>query len=192
MNIFKRVSAAALLTSIIAAPAFAEPVTYVIDSTHTFPRFTYDHMGLSTQVNRFKNTKGEVVLDKDAQKAEVNIVIDLTSVETGADVFNGHIQGEDFFDTKNHPEATFKSTNVNFENGEPKTIEGELTIKGITKPVTLTITHFSRMPHPMLKKEAVGADAWTTVKRSDFNMDKYAPAISDEVRIDVSFEAIAQ
>ncbi len=187
-----RISAGLLMAGLMASPLMAEPVTYGIDSTHTFPRFTYDHLGFSTQVNRFHNTTGTVVYDKEANTAEVDITIDMTSVETGAESFNGHIQGEDFFDTENYPEATFKSTEVVFDNDEPTAIEGELTIKGITKNVTLDIERFNNEEHPMLGKDAIGADASVTVKRSDFNADKYVPAISDEVRIDISLEAIAQ
>jgi len=187
-----RLVAGVTMAGMMASPVLAEPVTYGIDSTHTFPRFSYDHMGFSTQVNRFKNTTGTIVYDKDANTAEVNIVIDMTSVETGAESFNGHIQGEEFFDTANYPEATFTSTQVHFEEGAPVAIDGELTIKGIAKEVTLDVHRFINTEHPMLQRDAIGADASVTVKRSDFNADKYAPAISDEVRIDIALEAIAQ
>ena len=69
-------------------------------------------------------------------------------------------------------------------------VEGDLTIKGVTKPVTLTVTHFQSMPHPMLKKDAIGANGNVTVKRSDFNAGKYAPYVGDDVRIDIAVEAI--
>lgn len=190
MRIFTRLSAGLALSAAMIAPVFAAPVTYVIDSTHTFPRITYTHMGLSTQVHRFHTTTGTIVYDKEAQTAEVDLTIDMDSIATGSETFDGHIKGEDFFDVANYPEATFKSTNVIFENDVPAKIEGDLTIKGITKPVTLTLSHFASMTHPMLPKEAVGADASTTIKRSDFNAGKNAPAVSDEVIIDVSLEAI--
>src|SRR5699024_7881922 len=155
----KRFSAGLILASALVAPVFAAPVTYTIDSTHTFPRFTYKHLGLSTQVNLFHNTTGQILYDKEAPTDDVSINIDMTSVDTVAPSFDGHIQGKDFFDTANFPEATFTSTNVKFDNDLPTEIEGELTIKGITKPVTLTMHHFANMPHPMLKKDAIGADA---------------------------------
>ncbi|HLR13946.1 MAG TPA: YceI family protein [Burkholderiaceae bacterium] len=192
MRSITRFAAGLALTGLMASPLMAEPVTYGIDSTHTFPRFSYDHMGFSTQVNRFTNTTGTIVYDKEANTAEVDIVIDMTSVQTGAESFNGHIQGEDFFDTANHPEATFKSTDVHFEDGVPSTIDGELTIKGITKAVTLEVQRFNNAEHPMLERDAIGADATVMVKRSDFEADKYAPLISDDVRIDIALEAIAQ
>lgn len=192
MHTFFRLSAALALSTAMMVPVSAEPVTYVVDSNHTFPRISYTHMGLSTQVHRFLNTTGTIVYDADAQTADVNITIDMNSIETGSEAFNGHIKGADFFDTENHPDATFKSTNVIFENGVPSKVEGELTIKGITKPATLTLNNFVAKTHPMLPKEAIGADAWTVITRSDFDAGKHAPANSDEVRIDVSLEAIAQ
>jgi polyisoprenoid-binding protein YceI len=107
-------------------------------------------------------------------------------------LFNQHIQGEDFLDTAKYPKAMFKSTNVVFEGDKPAKIEGNLTIKGVTKPVTLTVTSFQAMPHPMQKKDAIGANAYTTIKRSEFNTGKYAPNVGDEVRIDIAIEAIKQ
>lgn len=192
MRIFTRFSAGLALATAMIAPVVAAPVTYVIDSSHTFPRITYTHMGLSTQVHRFTNTTGTIVYDQEAQTAEVDLTIDMGSIETGSETFNGHIKGADFFDIEAFPEATFKSTNVIFENDVPAKIEGDLTIKGVTKPITLTLSHFVAKTHPMLPKEALGADASTVINRSDFNAGKNAPAVSDEVIIDVSLEAIAQ
>ena len=173
-----------------ASPALAAPETFVIDGTHTFPRFSYNHFGYSTQVSRFNKTTGKVVLDKVAKTGAVDVEIDTKSVDTGYSTFNEHIQGEDFLNTAKFPTATFKSTKVVFEGDKPAAIEGNLTLKGVTKPVTLKVTSFQAMPHPMLKKDAVGANATTTVKRSDFNMGKYAPNVGDEVTIDIGLEAI--
>lgn len=187
-----RRTAAALALSALSATAFAAPQTYTIDESHTFPRFSYSHFGLSTQLSRFDKTTGTVVFDAAANTGSVDIVIDMKSVNTGFADFNGHIQGEDFLDTAKFPKATFKSTKVNFEGGKPKAIDGVLTIKGVAKPVTLTVTSFLAMPHPMLKKPAIGANAFTTIKRSDFGAGKFAPYVGDEVRIDIALEAIAQ
>lgn len=178
--------------SIASATALAAPETYVVDATHTFPRFSYSHFGYSTQLSRFNKTTGKVVFDKAARTGSVDIVIDATSVDTGYPTFNQHIQGEDFLDTARHPTATFKSTKVRFNGGKPAKIEGDLTLKGVTRPVTLTVTSFQAMPHPMLKKAAIGANAHAVVKRSDFNAGKYAPHVGDEVRIDIAIEAIQE
>lgn len=188
----KKLSLATALFAALAGSAIAAPVTYGVDGSHTFPRFSYSHFGYSTQLSSFKNTSGKVVFDAEAKTGSVDITIDMKSVNTGFDDFNGHIQGEDFLDTAKFPTATFKSTKVVFEGDKPKSIEGQLTIKGVTKPVTLTVTSFQAMPHPMMKKPALGANAFTTIKRSEFNAGKYAPYVGDEVRIDIAIEAIAQ
>jgi polyisoprenoid-binding protein YceI len=189
MNALTKLSAALVLAG-AASAAMAAPETYTVDGTHTFERFSYSHFGMSTQLSRFNKTTGTVVVDKEAKKGSVDIVIDTTSVDTGYDTFNEHIQGADFLDTAKFPTATFKSTKVRFEGDKPVAIDGDLTIKGVTKPVTLTVSNFVSMPHPMLKKDAIGADAHVVVKRSEFNAGKYAPNVGDDVTITVSLEAI--
>lgn len=192
MHRIAKITAAALLAATFAAPALAAPEVYAVEGTHSFPNFSYSHFGLSTQISKFTKTTGSVTLDKAAKTGAVDVTIDMTSVDTGFDVFNGHIQGEDFLDTAKYPTATFKSTHVTFEGDKPVSIDGNLTIKGVTKPVTLKVTHFVNKPHPMLKKDAIGANASTTIKRSEFNAGKYAPNVGDEVTITVSLEAIKQ
>lgn len=192
MKTLSKLATALALGSILAAPAFAAPETYVLDGTHTFPRFSYSHFGYSTQLSRFDRTTGTIVYDKEAKTGSVDIVIDTRSVDTGFGTFNEHIQGEDFLDTANYPTATFKSTRVVFDADKPVAVEGKLTLKGVTRPVTLTLTSFQAMPHPMLKKNAIGANAFTVVKRTEFNAGKFAPYVGDEVRIDIAVEAIAQ
>ncbi len=175
-----------------ATAAMAAPETYNLDGNHTFPSFSYSHFGMSTQISRFNKTTGTVVLDKAAKTGSVDVVIDMKSVETGSALFNGHIQGEDFLDTAKFPTATFKSTKVVFAGDKPTSVEGNLTIKGVTKPVTLTVTHYMNMAHPMLKRDAIGANASTTIKRTEFNAGKYAPNVGDDVTITLSLEAIKQ
>ena len=192
MKSFKQITLATALFAALAGSAIAAPVTYGVDSSHTYPRFSYSHFGYSTQLSSFKNTSGKVVFDVEAKTGSVDITIDMKSVNTGFEDFNGHLQGEDFLHTAKFPTATFKSTKVVFEGDKPKAIEGNLTIKGVTKPVTLTVTSFQAMPHPMIKKPALGANAFTVIKRSEFNAGKYAPYVGDEVRIDVAIEAVAQ
>ena len=192
MQTLTKLTAALVLAAAAAAPAFAAPETFVLDGTHTFPRFSYSHFGYSQQLSRFDKTTGTVVFDKAAKTGSVDVTIDTTSVDTGYATFNEHIQGEDFLDTAKFPTATFKSTKVVFDGDKPVTVEGNLTIKGVTKPVTLTVTSFQAMPHPMVKKDAIGANAFTVIKRSEFNAGKYAPYVGDEVRIDIALEAIKQ
>lgn len=190
MTKLNRIATALAFTTLAMTSALAAPQTFEIDGSHTFPRFSYSHFGYSTQVSRFDRTAGTVVFDAEAKTGSVDISIDMKSVNTGFADFNGHLQGEDFLDTAKFPKATFKSTKVNFQDGKPASIEGQLTIKGITKAVTLTVTSFQAMPHPMLKKDAIGANAFTMIKRSEFNAGKYAPYVGDDVRIDIALEAI--
>lgn len=190
----KRIALITLVAALSAfsVTAFAAPETYGIDSSHSFPRFEYNHFGYSTQLSRFDKTTGTVVLDQAAKTGSVEVVIDMKSVSTGSALFNEHIQGEDFLDTGNYPIATFKSTKVIFNGDKPSKVEGHLTIKGITKPVTLTVTSFHAMEHPMIKKPAIGANATTMLKRSDFNAGKYAPYVGDDVTLTIALEAVKQ
>ena len=192
MQKLTKLTTALIFAAVAAAPALAAPETYVVDGNHTFPRFSYNHLGYSIQMSRFDKATGTVTLDKAAKTAAVDIVIDTKSVNTGSATFNEHIQGEDFLDTAKYPTATFKSTKVNFDGDKPASIEGNLTLKGVTKPVTLTVTNFKAAPHPMLKKDAIGANATTKVKRTDFNMGKNVPYVGDEVTIDIAIEAVKQ
>lgn len=192
MNRIAKLSAAAIFAAAFAAPALAAPQTYTVDGTHTFPSFSYNHFGLSTQLSRFNKTTGTVTLDQAAKTGSVDITIDMKSVDTGYATFNEHIQDEDFLDTAKFPTATFKSTKVNFDGDKPVSVEGDLTIKGVTKPVTLNVTHFTATSHPMLNKPAIGANASTVIKRTEFNAGKYAPNVGDEVTINIAIEAVAQ
>jgi polyisoprenoid-binding protein YceI len=192
MNRLTRFSAILALAAGLAGPALAAPATYVIDPTHTYVRFSYDHLGLSTQLSRFDQTSGTVVYDKAARTAAVNVTVDTQSVDSGYPTFNEHLQSADFLDTAQFPTATFKSTKVVFQGDKPASVEGELTIKGVTRPVSLTVTRFVNKEHPMKKKDAIGADASTTIKRSDFNAGKYAPNVGDEVTISIALEALQQ
>ena len=183
---------AALALATVTAPALATPETYRLDAGHTFPRFSYSHFGFSTQLSRFNRTTGTVTLDRAARTGAVDISIDTTSVDTGFAVFDEHIQAEDFLDTAKHPTATFRSSKVVFSGDTPTAVEGVLTLKGVSRPVTLKVTSFQAMPHPILIKDAIGANATVTVKRTDFNMGKYAPHVGDDVTIDVAVEAIRE
>jgi polyisoprenoid-binding protein YceI len=191
MNAMKLAVMAAALSIAVATTAFAEPTTYKPDPNHSFVRFSYNHMGFSTQESRFNKVTGTITFDPAAKSGSVDISIDTKSVDTGSDLFNQHIQGGDFLDTSNFGTASFKSTSVKFEGDKPVSVEGNLTLKGVTKPVKLTITSF-KSGQNMMKKEALGADATAKISRTDFNMSKYAPMVSDDVTLSIALEAAAQ
>ena len=173
-----------------AAAAHAAPETFVLDENHSFSRFEYNHFGYSNQLSRFDKTTGQVTIDRAAKTGSVDVTIDAKSVSTGSPLFNGHIQGEDFLDTGKFPTIHYKSTKVIFNGDKVSSIEGNLTIKGVTKPVTLEVSNFNCQPHPMLKKDACGANAVAKIKRTEFNAGKYAPYVGDEVTLTFSVEAI--
>jgi len=180
------------IAATLSSVAYAVPETYVIDTNHTKPRFEYSHFGYSTQLSRFDTTSGTITIDRAAKTGAVDVVIDAKSVNTGSTLFNGHIQAEDFFDTAKYPNITFKSNKMNFDGDKLATVEGNLTIKGVTRPVMLVVTSMLCMPHPMVKKDACGANAIAVVKRSDFNMAKYVPYVGDEVVLTIPVESLKQ
>lgn len=133
-----------------------------------------------------------MTLDRAAQQATVEVTLDMTAINTGSKRFDEHIQSSDMFDTAQFPKATFKSTDVIFDKESPSTIHGELTIKGITKPVTLNVSDFVYLDeHPMSKKPVIAALASTKILRSEFDAGYLVPAVGDEVRIEITLEAIA-
>lgn len=196
MNKFVKTTATFFIAGAIAcssAVALAAPKTYEVDASHTFARFGYSHFGLSTQVSRFNSTSGTIIFDQEAKTGKVDIVIDTTSVDTGSALFDEHIQAEDFLDTTNYPTARFISSDIVFEGNRPVAVNGDLTIKGITKPVSLRITNFVSAAHPMMEgKDVIGADAEAVIKRSDFNAGIYAPHVGDNLTLRIALEAITQ
>lgn len=178
--------------AIFSVAAQAAPETYVIDNNHTYPHFTYSHLGYSIQTHKFDKTRGKVVMDFDAKTGSADVTIDATSVNTGFALFNEHLQGPDYFDTAKYPTITFKSNSMKFKGNTPVSLSGDLTVKGVTQPVTLDVTHFKCMPHPMLKAPACGGNATTKIKRSDFNMGKGVPFVSDEVTLELAIEAVKE
>ncbi|HTT06059.1 MAG TPA: YceI family protein [Steroidobacteraceae bacterium] len=190
MNLFKLTLSLALLTACATTTALAASSTYRFDPGHSFVRFGYGHFGFSHQQSQFDKVSGSLTFDPAARSGSADVVIDISSVDTGSSALNERLQGADFFDAAKFPTATFRSTSIRFEGDEPVAIEGNLTIKGITHPVTLTITHFKHGTN-MMKRDAIGADATTTVKRSDFDLAEYVPMVDDSVVLNVDFEAAA-
>jgi len=190
MYLLKTAVTASVLSLALATAALAAPTTYHSEPNHTFVRFSYNHMGFSTQESRFNSTSGTVTYDPAAKTASIDMLINTKSVDTGSDLFNGHIQGPDYLDTAQFSTATFKSTSVKFDGDTPVSIEGNLTVKGVTKPVTLKVTSFKHGLN-MMKKDSIGADATGTIKRSDFNMSKAVPMVGDEVTLEIAIEAMA-
>lgn len=158
--------------TVAAAAALAAPTTYELDPAHTYPSFEADHMGgLSTWRGKFNSSSGTVVLDRDAGSGTLEVSIDTASIDFGHAKMNEHAMSGDMFDVAKFPIATYAGKFAKFVDGAPTEVQGELTLKGVTKPVVLRIERFQCKPHPMLKKEACGADATATFDRADFGVD---------------------
>jgi polyisoprenoid-binding protein YceI len=180
----------ALLASGVAATAFAAADTYTIDPNHTYPSFEADHMGLSVWRGKYKKTSGTVTLDRAAKTGSIDILIDAASIDFGHEGMNTHAKKEDIFNVAKFPDVTYKSKSITFTGDVPTSINGELTLHGVTKPVTLTINKFKCVMHPMLKKEVCGADASATFNRADFGVTKGVPMFSPEVKLAIQVEAV--
>lgn len=179
----------AALAGIASLPAVAAD-SYTIDPRHTFPSFELSHQGFSIQRGRFNRTAGKMTLDTAAKSGSIDVTIDATSIDTGLDELEKHLRGEDFFDAAKYPTLAYKSTTLKFDGDKVTGANGELTLHGVTKPVSLNIDHWRCAPNPMHKKQTCGANATATIKRSDFGVSKYVPMVGDEVRIAIQVEAV--
>lgn len=181
---------AVVFTCLCAAANAAD--TYSIDPNHTHATFSFLHLGFSTFKGKIPARSGTIVLDRERKTGSVDVVFNVEAIATGVSEFDEHLRGKDFFQVDQHPTATFKSTKVAFRNDEPSAVTGNLTIKGVSKPVTLQVTSFNCGQHPMQKMPACGANASTTIKRSDFGLDYAVPLVRDEIGLEIEVEAIGK
>jgi polyisoprenoid-binding protein YceI len=180
------------MLALVTGSAIAAPVTYDVDPNHTHPSFEADHFGgLSIWRGRFDTNSGKIVLDKEKSSGTVDITIDTTSIDFGHPKLNEHTKSAEMFDVEKFPTATYKGTLAKFKDGAPTEVEGQFTLHGVTKPLTLKINQFKCMVNPMIKKEVCGADASATLNRADFGInfgDKYG--FKQEVKLQIQVEAI--
>lgn len=184
-----------LLGLLLPFGVLAAPETYDLDPAHTIPNFTIQHLGMSTVYGHFERATGKVTMDRAAKTGSIDVKIPTATISTGdAKRTDGtrsrdeHLRTTDFFNVAEYPNMTFKSTKMNFAGDKVQSIDGTLTLMGVSKPVTLTATSFNCGANPMSKKEMCGADLTTTIKRSDFGMKYAIPAISDEVKLLIAVE----
>lgn len=182
------------LTALGATTSALAADTYAIDPTHTYPSFEADHFGgLSTWRGKFNKTSGTIVLDRAAKTGSVDITIDTSTIDFGLEKMNEHAKGADMFDVAKFPTATYKAKSITFKGDVPATVNGELTLHGVTKPVALTINKFKCIQHPMLKREVCGADASATFSRADFGVSYGVQmGFSPEVKLAIQVEAVKQ
>jgi polyisoprenoid-binding protein YceI len=160
------VSAAVLTGAAVAAPA-----TYEIDPNHTYPSFEADHMGISFWRGKLNSSAGKLVWDKDAGTGTVDLTIDLASIDFGQDALNKWAAGPEFFDVAKYPKATYKGKLTGFAPGGTPQVTGELTLHGVTKPVSLKVNSFKCIQHPMFKRDYCGADAFAVIQRDQFGLN---------------------
>jgi polyisoprenoid-binding protein YceI len=182
---------AVLLAAAIPLSVTAAPETYKIDVDHTFPSLEFSHMGISIWRGKFNKTDGTVVLDKAAKTGTVDIVVQTESVDFGHDEMHKHAMTPDWLDTAKYPTMTYKGT-IKFKGDTPSAVEGQLTLKGITKPLTLKLNSFKCIDHPFYKREACGADAEGELNRAEFGMAKGAQDGKAPVTLRISVEALKQ
>jgi polyisoprenoid-binding protein YceI len=187
----KRLMMIMLLVS-VAPLSFGKSVTYEIDPNHTFPAFEADHMGgLSFWRGKINSTSGEIILDKKNKTGSVNVIMEMVSIDFGHDEMNKRAKGDDMFDIEKFPQASYEGKLINFQDGAPTKVEGELTLHGITKNVDLEIKAFKCRLHPFKLRQVCGADLRGNIMRDDFGI-KYGKMLGFkmDVALRIGVEAI--
>ena len=182
------------VTGISMAPGAtsAAPAYYKVDPKHTYASFEINHLGLSTARGTFDRTSGSIVLDAATGSGHIEIEIETASIDTGLARRDQHLRAAEFFNADQYPTMTFVASRLKFDGDVLVSADGQLTLLGRTLPVSLRITQFACAEHPIHKRPACGADAETTIRRSDWGMTTYVPTIGDEVTIRIGVEAFKQ
>jgi len=195
------VVAAALLTggavvaqnALTRVPAEVQAGAYKLDPDHGKITWSVDHLGFSTYVGQFVKVQADLTLDPaDAANSRLTATIPLTEVDSNSDGLDAHLQTADFFDTANHPVATFVSRSVTVDADDPSeaTVVGDLTLRGVTRPVTMEV-EFNQAGQSMGAYKA-GFDGEATITRSDFGIDYALPVLGDEVTLRIEGEFVRQ
>lgn len=187
MNIRRLIAVAALTLTASAVSA----QVYNIEPGHTYPSFEADHMGLSFWRGKFTKSGGKVVLDRGSKTGgSIDIVIDASTIDFGHKKMNEKARGEEMFNVEKFPDITYRSTALKFDGDRLVGVDGEMTLLGITRPLSLEVTHFKCIIHPMLKREVCGADAHGRFDRSDYGMNIGLPRFSPEIKLAIQVEAV--
>lgn len=191
MKNVKRIALPLLAVASLYVPfSQAEAMHYQLNPEHTSVIATWTHFGFSHPTADIPDSTGSLVFDKDQpEQSRVDVTLPVSKIDSHVAALTKEFKGAEYFDVAKYPNATFHSTKVVAKGDNKFDVEGNLTLKGITKPVTLHATLNQQAMHPMVKKQAIGFDATGTIKRSDFKLDKYVPAVSDEITLTISTEA---
>lgn len=180
--------AVCVLGSLISLSSLAAD-SYTVDPRHTFPSFEIGHLGFSIQRGRFNETAGKIDLDPKNGAGHVQIAINTASISTGLAELEKKLRGDEFLDAGRYPQITFVSDRLTFEKNLLTAVDGNLTLHGVTRPVHLTVDHFQCGVNMINLKQACGANASAMIKRSDFGVGKFVPAVADDVKIVIQIEA---
>jgi polyisoprenoid-binding protein YceI len=187
----KALTALAFLSITAAASASAFAQTYTIDPGHTYPSFESDHMGISTFRGKFTKTKGSVTLDRATKTGTVDIVVDTSSIDFGHAKLNEAAKSKDLFNVEQFPTATYKGKSIKFDGDKPVAVDGEFTLLGVTRPLTLKINKFKCMDNPFYKREVCGADVSGEFDRTAYGMNYGVPKFSaPEIKLAIQVEAV--
>lgn len=184
----KKYLAAFAIMGALGAPAYAAD-SYTTDSEFSVPTFEVTHLGFTTQHGRFNKTSGKIMVDFTAKTGSVDFTVYTESLDMGLGAWSKHLSDEGLFNVKKFPTMTFKSDKLIFEGNKIVAAEGQFTLIGVTKPLKVTVNGFKCGANPVSKKPMCAGDVTATLKRSDFGLTKYIPAVSDEVKISVPVEA---
>lgn len=173
----------------VSLPAHAQIETYTFDKAHTQILFFVDHLGFSKSQGEFHEYSGGFTFNRgEPEKSKIDVTIQTASIDMDHEKWNAHMKNEDFFDVEKFPTMTFKSTGISVTGDDTANITGDLTILGVTKPVTLAVTHNKSGVHPFSGKFVAGFSASGTVKRSEFGMDYGLPAVGDDIELRIEVE----
>lgn len=179
---------APLIATLIASTLQASEV-YKADPEHTFVNFSYKHLNYSIQTSRFDKVNGTVTLNDQMDGGSIKISIETASVSTGSETFNQLLRSGDYFNADKFPLAQFSSENITFKNKVMSSVTGDLTIKGITRPIYIELSNFACSRNFVTLKYTCGANATAKLNRSEFDLGKYVPFVGDEVTLSIVIEA---
>lgn len=171
-----------------SVPALAVADQYTVDPDHTYPSLEFNHMGMSIWRGKFNKTSGKITLDRVARTGSTEIKVDVASIDFGHDKMNEHALNADWLNVEKFPVMTYKGA-IKFTGDTPASIDGQLTLLGVTKPLKLKINSMKCMQHPMFKKDVCGADVEGELNRADFGMTKYSEGEAGKVRLRIQVEA---
>ena len=175
------------MAALFTSTAFAKPVTYNLDPTHTYPSFEADHMGgASKWRGKIDKNSGKVIYDAEAKTGSVEVTMQMDSIDFGFKPMNEKAKNSELFNTSKFPTATYTGTLV-FEGDKPVAVNGNLTLHGVTKPLKLEIKTWKCYLSPFLKKETCGADAYATFDRAEFGVD-YGKAYGFDMGVNLAIQ----